>query len=106
VPDARTLFDQDQTTTLSGLAFSPDGTWILTNTGEVILWDATSGTSRRMLARVGGSVVAIAFSPDGRTLAGGTGNGRVLLWDPASGRLIGLARRSGSLGLLSPRRHR
>jgi WD40 repeat protein len=31
-------------------------------------------------------VLSLAFSPDGRTLAAGTGRGEVELWDVASGR--------------------
>ena len=39
----------------------------------------------------GGSVIAIAFSPDGATLASRSGDGTVRLWEVASGRAGGAA---------------
>jgi len=43
----------------------------------------------RILAGHAGPVESVAFSPDGKTLATGTRNGTVQLWDAATGRLIG-----------------
>lgn len=79
---------------VSGVAFSPDGTAMAigSETGELVLVDPES------LQEVDGFITSARvyspeFSPDGRTLAAGiltrtSGDGAVLLWDFASGRLI------------------
>jgi WD40 repeat protein/beta-lactamase regulating signal transducer with metallopeptidase domain len=83
------------------LAFSPDGKilatahWYTADPGEVKLWDTSTGALIATLpvpAKDGG-VIALAFSPDGRTLAGSVGPlpspkppGVVVLWDVASRR--------------------
>jgi WD40 repeat protein len=78
----------------AGLAVSPDGGLIATeqdDTGEVVLWDATTGERRREVCkRQTGSrarLCRLAFTPDGRTLA--VADGAVRLWDVDSGREIG-----------------
>jgi WD40 repeat protein len=66
------------------LAWSSDGRFVATGTGDGLarIWDAASG--RRVATfRVGGYVGALAFSPDGQTLAavGDAGRGWVGLYD-------------------------
>jgi WD40 repeat protein len=66
-----------------GVAFSPGGRFLaVSERRQIQLFDATTGTSRAMLwpifSRQSGPA-PLAFSPDGRTLAAGSG-GRVHFW--------------------------
>ncbi|MBN9118512.1 MAG: protein kinase [Planctomycetes bacterium] len=54
-------------------------------TGDVKLWDARTGQPRRLLGSHKGKVLAVAYSPDGGTLASGAVDGSVKLWDTKTG---------------------
>src|SRR5215510_13819981 len=99
------------------LAFSPDGKWLAVATGptpeekdckgacpaygEIMLWETGSWKLIRRLRGSSAPIRALAFSPDGKLVAGGAGlmdGGRgpsveeefkfeVFLWDVASGEL-------------------
>jgi WD40 repeat protein/DNA-binding SARP family transcriptional activator len=84
-------------------AVSPDGaTLALGQTdGRVLLLDPASGRVRTMtsgrpdgrrhssqIEGAGRAIWAAAFSPDGRTLATGDGQGNVIVWDVSEGRAI------------------
>jgi WD40 repeat protein len=81
------------------LAYARDGQTLASGDtgGFVKLWDLTSGQVRLTLPRQGGDVLALAFAPDGKTLASSVLHkqpnqdgvkvwGEVKLWDPYTGR--------------------
>lgn len=65
--------------------WSPDGRWIASSAGSrVLLWDAeTRALSRTLDAPA--RIEVLAFSPVGATLAAGSADRSITLWDVASG---------------------
>ena len=78
-------------------ATTSDGNLVArTNEDNVaIIEDAGGNLVAGPLAAAGGAVTALAFSPDGQTLATGTNTGRVRYWDTASGEAQGEAFNAG-----------
>jgi YD repeat-containing protein len=73
-----------------GVAFSPDGHLVAAGQLDGLsLWDVTSATLRREIRM--GAVFSVAFTDDGRLLAAGGGDGRIVLFDVASGNNLGAA---------------
>jgi eukaryotic-like serine/threonine-protein kinase len=71
--------------------FSPDGRSLVTADcwisapSSVRLWDCASGEQKVAPLRHGKCAHALAFTPDGRLLVGGSYDGNVDIWDAASG---------------------
>ncbi len=86
-----------------GLAFSPDGSQLAipfgarsARVGGIEVRDIRGG-ERLARLRSDGQVRSVAFSPDGRMLAGGQLDGNIVLWETDGWRRLGtpLASRSG-----------
>jgi WD40 repeat protein len=75
------------------VAFSPDGktvaagTWLRQPEGahEIYLFDVATGQERRRLRGHAGWIEAVAFAPDGQTLASVGLDKMVKVWDLATG---------------------
>jgi RNA polymerase sigma factor (sigma-70 family) len=82
--------------TVAGVAFSPDRK-TLASAGQdntIRLWDMATGKQVRRFTAITGLgaehawVIALAFSPDGKRILGGTANGstHLILWETATGK--------------------
>ncbi|MEU7647252.1 nSTAND1 domain-containing NTPase [Streptomyces huasconensis] len=103
LPSGRTAPNGLPAEETTALAFSPDGKHLAAgaDNGRVVLWDgavkqtfgALTGTYDAAHARPGPvdaeAVTALAYSPDGTTLAVGGEHGTLQLWDAASRRPLG-----------------
>ena len=76
--------------------FSPDGRQLATvgwkkNVPVLVLWDTTTGKPETELILQGHTenVRSLAFSPDGKTIATGSEDHKILLWDMSGGHSIG-----------------
>jgi len=96
---------------ISALSFSPDDRVIASGTAvpiadndaaaadsTVYLWDAGTGEMLTSLKGSPGTVVALAFSPDGRRLASVNRYGTVVVWDLNTGQVYRTIRGGGGYG--------
>ncbi|WP_170068045.1 WD40 repeat domain-containing serine/threonine protein kinase [Lentzea guizhouensis] len=101
---------KDHEEQVTSIAFSPDGKTLVSGDGDldregpaIRLWDVATG---KLVVKLhgptgpgGASANAVAFSPDGRTIAAG-GNrlsGSTMLWDVAKREVVGLVDESYSI---------
>src|SRR5262249_45043621 len=90
----------DAPNTLAGAAFSPDSKlvaggssffdtrWSWYTGGGVKVWDPRTGEVKATLAGQRGEMTAVAFSPDGKLVAGASWGATVKVWDLAAGREV------------------
>jgi eukaryotic-like serine/threonine-protein kinase len=86
-----------------GVAFTPDGKYLITGSGihftdsgfqrgirrgQVILWDASTGNNVRVLHERQAWIRSLALCPDGRLVATGDDSGSVLIHEVASGQRL------------------
>src|SRR5439155_649285 len=72
------------------VAFSPDGTRVLTGSEDETarLWDAATGKAVATLAGHTDRVTAVAFSPDGAHILTGSWDNTARLWEAATGKAV------------------
>lgn len=77
------------TDSISTIAFSPDGKYILSGSMDktLKLWDVSTGREIRTF-KYTKSIYTLAFSPDGKLAVSNGGPGNVLLWDSRFHRLL------------------
>ena len=93
-----------------GVAFSPDGTRIVTGSGDKTakVWDARTGTLLLELKGHTGEVWSVRFSPDGTRIVTGSADRTAKVWDARTGTPPARAQGAHGLGLeraFQPRRH-
>ena len=78
----------DHTESVYGVAFSPDGTRIVTTSldSTAKVWDAVSGKELLTLSGHADVVYDVAFSPDGTHIATASRDFTAKVWDAASGK--------------------
>lgn len=75
---------------VSRIAFSPDGKMLVSAGGEdktLCLWEVATGRELRQFDTQPCEIFSVAFSSNGKTLAGG-GKGGIHLWEAATGKEI------------------
>ena len=72
---------------VTSVSFSPDGTRIVTGSGDKTakVWDARTGTALLELKGHTGAVTSVSFSPDGTRIVTGSEDGTAKVWDARTG---------------------
>ncbi|KAG5972123.1 hypothetical protein E4U56_006348 [Claviceps arundinis] len=72
---------------IRGLAFSPDGRYLLTGTEDYLLriWDIATKTIRHTLSGHELDIFSVDFARDGKLIASGGGDKTVRIWDAEKG---------------------
>ena len=76
-------------TRVRSLAFSDDGTWIVSGSGnKVQVWDASTGEMLNVLKGHTKSVTSVTFSNDKSWIVSGSSDKSVRLWDASTGVIL------------------
>lgn len=88
---------------VTAVAFSPDGTMIVSGSADntAKLWDRATGREIRTFRGHAGDVTAVTFSADSKTVISGSANGSIKIWNVAQGRETGTLRSKQSSGVTS-----
>lgn len=91
VQDVATGKEIRQITTdmVEAIAFSPDGRTLIgggERSPDLYVWEVATGKLRHKFAGHLGTVWRVAFAPNGRTMASGSADGSVLIWDVTGAR--------------------
>ena len=73
----------------NGVAWSPDSTWVAAGFNKVVtIWDIATGKAVQTYTGHTEVVRALAWSPDGSTIASASTDHTVHLWQPLTGKLL------------------
>lgn len=87
LPSGEKVRTLHHTTHVRRTRFAPAGPLVATAAGRTVyLWEAATGELAWRSRAFRADVLSLAFSPDGRLLFAGAREGRVRVWDVASGR--------------------
>ncbi len=78
----------EHTSIVWGVAFSPDGRWLVSTHGDgsILVWDVVARARAANLNEHSGPVRAVAFANDGKHLASASEDHSIMLWNAATAR--------------------
>ncbi len=73
------------------VSWSPDGSQVASSdfaSGKVFLWDPLTGEERLSFSAIPGMITMNAWSPDGKRILSTGAQGKALIWDSATGKVL------------------